>query len=58
LIFNVDDERDDVLDVADIDDGDNVDKKFVNKREDNGDDSDTHKIALMDGFGIFAMLRC
>jgi hypothetical protein len=50
------------LDAADINNGDNVNKKFVNKREDtfyamedNGDDSDTIKIAPTDGFGI---LQC
>jgi hypothetical protein len=62
LIFDVNDKRDDVLNAADIDDGDNIDKKFVdeqedtfNAMEDNGDDSDTNKIAPTDGFGI---LQC
>jgi hypothetical protein len=47
------------LDAADIDDRDDIDKKFVNKQEDmfdamedNGDNLDTNKTAPMDGFGI------
>jgi hypothetical protein len=47
------------LDAADIDDGDDVDKKFVDKWEDtfnaiedDGDNLDTNKIAPTDGFGI------
>ncbi len=59
LIFNVNNKRDDILDAADIDDGDDVDKKFVDKWEDtfnaiedDGDNLDTNKIAPTDGFGI------
>ncbi len=59
LAFVVNDKRDDVLDPADNEDGDDVDKKFIDEREDtfdamedNGDDLDNNKIAPTDRFGI------
>jgi hypothetical protein len=59
LAFDVNDKRDDVLDAADNDNGDDVDKKFINKQEDtfnamedDGDNLDNNKIAPTDRFGI------
>jgi hypothetical protein len=59
LAFDVNDERDNVLDAANNNDGGNVNKKFVNKREDtfdamedDGDNSYNNEIAPTDGFGF------
>ncbi len=56
-MFNVVDKRDDVLDAADNDDGDDADKKSINNQEDtfdaveeDGDNSDTNKTTPSDGF--------
>jgi hypothetical protein len=60
LIFNVNDKRDDVLEAADIDNGDDSKKKFINNWddtfeavEDNGDNSDTNEATPFDGFDFF-----
>ncbi len=60
MIFDVDDKRDDVVEGADIDDGDDAKKKSINDRddrfeamEDDGDDSDTNKATPFDGFDLY-----
>jgi hypothetical protein len=56
-MFDVVDKRDDVLDAADNDDGDDINKKSINDQEDtfdavedDGDNSDTDKTTPSDGF--------
>jgi hypothetical protein len=63
LIFDVDDKRDDVLEAADIDDGDDAKKKSIDNLdntleavEDNGDNSDTNKATPFNGFFFFKIL--
>jgi hypothetical protein len=60
LMFDVDDERDDVLDTADNDDGDDDNKKSINDWEDtfdvvedDGDNLDTNKMTPLEGFIFF-----
>jgi hypothetical protein len=60
LMFDVDDERDDILDAADNNNRDYAKKKSINNRdntfkavEDDGDDSDTNKTMPSDGFSFF-----
>ncbi len=60
MIFDVKDKRDDVLEAADIDDGDDTKKKSIDNWddtfeaiEDNGDDSNTNKATPFDGFNFF-----
>ncbi len=59
-MFDILDKRDDVLDAADSNDGDDANKKSINNWEntsnaveDYGDDSDTNKMTPLDGFGFF-----
>jgi hypothetical protein len=59
-MFNVVNKRDDVLDAADNNNGDNADKKSIDDLEDtfdavedDGDDLDTKKTTPLDGFGFF-----
>ncbi len=59
-MFNVIDKRDDILDAADNDDGNDADKKSIddqedtfNAVEDDGDDLDTNKTTPLDGFSFF-----
>jgi hypothetical protein len=59
-MFNVVNERDDVLDAADNNDGDDANKKSIGNQEDtfnvvedNRDYSDTNKTTPSDGFGFF-----
>ncbi len=63
-MFDVVNKRDDILDAADNNDGDDTDKKSINNQEhtfnvveDNGDNSDTNKTMPLDGFGFFLTLR-
>ncbi len=63
LMFNVVDNRDNVFDATDNDDGDDAaDKKSVDNREDtvnavdNGDNSKTNKTFPLDGFCFFVGL--
>jgi hypothetical protein len=60
LIFNVNNRRDDILEAADIDNGDDAKKKSINDRddtfeavEDDGDNSDTNKATPFNGFNFF-----
>ncbi len=60
MIFDVDNKRDDVLEAADIDGGDNTKKKSIDNwdntfkaMEDNGDDSNTNELTPFDGFVFF-----
>jgi hypothetical protein len=60
LIFDVNDERDDVLEAADIDDGDDAKKKSIDNRDDtfkamkdDGDNSNTKEATPFDGFNFF-----
>jgi hypothetical protein len=63
-MFNVVDDRDDVFDTIDNDNGDDAaDKKFVNDQEDtvnavedNGDNSEINKTSPLDGFHFFVGL--
>ena len=59
-MFDMDNERDDVLDAADNNNGDNAKKMSIDNRddtfkvvEDNGDNSDTNKTTPLDGFHFF-----
>jgi len=59
-MFDIDDERDDVLDAADNDNRDDANKKSIedqkdtfNAVEDNREDSDTNKMTPSDGFVFF-----
>jgi hypothetical protein len=60
LIVDIEDKRDDVLEAADINNGDNAEKKSINNRDDtfkaveeDGDDSNTNKATPFDGFNFF-----
>ncbi len=60
LMFDVINKRDDILDTADNDDGDDANKKSINNQEDTfdavkdiGDDLDTNKMTPLDGFIFF-----
>jgi hypothetical protein len=59
-MFDIDDERDGILDAADNDDQEDTKKKSINNRhntfkavEDDGDNSDTNKTTPLDGFVFF-----
>jgi hypothetical protein len=59
-MFDINDERNDVLDAVDNDGGDNAKKKSIDNWddtfeavEDNGDNSDTNKTTPLDEFGFF-----
>jgi hypothetical protein len=59
-MFNVINERDNVLDTADNDNGDDANKKSIDDQEDmfdavedNGDNSDTNKMTTLVGFSFF-----
>jgi hypothetical protein len=60
LIFDVNNKRDDVLEAADIDDGDDAKKKSINNwdntfeaMEVDGDDSDTNEATPFNKFDFF-----
>jgi hypothetical protein len=60
LVFDVDNKRDDVLEAADIDDGEDAKKKSINNRDDtfeamvdDGDNSDTNEATPFDEFNFF-----
>ncbi len=62
LIFNINDKRDDVLEAADINNGDDAKKKSINNwddtfeaMEDNGNDLNTNKATPFDGFNFFVI---
>jgi hypothetical protein len=59
-MFDVINKRDDILDAADNDNGDDTNKKSINNQEDtldavedDGDDSDTNNMTPLDGFIFF-----
>jgi hypothetical protein len=64
LMFNIVDDRDDIFDTTDNNDGDDAanknsldnQKDTVNAVEDNGDDSETNKMLSLDGFCFFVGL--